>query len=134
MIRNKPKRSFTIRALLILTAICAASLVYLWPLYDDSRFVDGFQQLENKTVGDAIEHCRFYARELVFNENNRGGLLGLHVYSRDGHNIALDIEAIHANNRPIIGWQLEELAGLSIQSVNVYDLRGMRDHENNRFP
>ena len=118
----------------MLTAICAAALVYLWPLYDDSRFVDGFQQLENKTVGDAIEHCRAYARELVFNENSRGGLLWLHAYSRDGHMIALDIEPIHANNRPIVGWELEELAELSIQSINVYNMRAMRDHENNRFP
>jgi hypothetical protein len=134
VIRNKPKRSFTIRTLLILTAVCAAALVYLWPLYDDSQFVDGFQQLENKSVRDAIEHCRFHTRELIFNENNRGGLLGLHAYSKDGHMIALGIEPIHANNRPIHGWQLDKLAEMPIQSINVYNLRAMRQHENNRFP
>jgi hypothetical protein len=128
------RRSVTIRNLLVLTAICAAAIAYLWPLYDDSPFVDGFEQMESRTVANVIEHCKYHSRELGINENSRGGLLGLHAYSKDDHMIALDVEPIHASNCPTGGWQLEQLTEMPIRSINVYDLRSMRKHQNKRFP
>ena len=130
---RKTNWSFTIRTLLVFAAICAVALVYLWPFYDDEQFVRGFQNLENKTVDDVIGYCDIHGRELVISENSRGGLLGLHAYSKDGHMIALAIRPMHANNRPATGWQLGQLAEMQIQSINIYDLRAMRELEQNRF-
>lgn len=119
--------------ILLIVAVCTVLIAYPWSVHDDSQFVNGFLALENKTISDVIDHLESHDREFEFQESVPGGLLGLNVYSFDGHLIAITIKPIHAMNRPANGWQIDQLLDLPIRSINIHDLLSERMHSESRF-
>ena len=113
----------------------AIVVAYLWPYYDYSQFVKQFHGgFDGQPAQLAIDIARKHRRRIAINQNSRGGLQGLDIYSKDGHQITLAVKPIHSNLRPESGWNIDELAEMVIQSVNIYDLRAMEQHARERFP
>jgi hypothetical protein len=135
--KSAPRRfgvSYSIRSVLLVTTILAIVTVYLWPYYDDSRFVNHFHGgFDGQSVLLAIDIAKKHRRRIAVNQNANGGLLGLNIYAKDGHLITLAVKPIHANLRPESGWKIESIGGMRIQSVNICDIRAMEQFYENRF-
>jgi len=135
--KSPPRRlrvSYSIRSILLVTTILAIATAYLWPYYDDSRFVNHFHGgLDGQPARLAIDIAKKHRRRIAVNQNDNGGLLGLNIYAKDRHLITLGLKPIHANLRPESGWKIHSMREMTIQSVNIYDLRAMEQFYANRF-
>ena len=135
--KSPPRRlrvSYSIRSILLVTTILAIATAYLWPYYDDSRFVNHFHGgLDGQPARLAIDIAKKHRRRIAVNQNDNGGLLGLNIYAKDRHLITLDLKPIHANLRPESGWKIHSMREMTIQSVSIYDLRAMEQFYANRF-